>query len=359
VVWAGILGASLTLNALSSGSSFGATAVLTGGTLGVLGAVWCGAAASGKLDLGTHGTPPGAPPLTPLGVLSALPFAVWFFLAVEELPLARDDCAAPTRDIPRALVVCVLALTGLAVGTLCVSCALPSPGVAALATSSAPIRDTVRGVFGHGLASLVLCIAAILGLLASLHSILYAAAHQYTSMAHAGFVPGPLPPKWENLGALATVACLSFGLSVLVWRTGGSGHVGAALLQLSVLGAIVSYGVCLLAAVALRCRRPGLVPGFKSPLGVPGALFALAFCGVIVVTLVVLDASARWACLVGVGWAGLLGVYALARGHKGRGRGRGRGWAPGPLAATAGRSGSHTGPEEMLLVAGAAEEEAA
>ena len=65
--------------------------------------------------------------------------------------------------------------------------------------TSAPIRDTVRSVFGHGGFSVFLCVAAIIGLLASLHSILYAAAHQYTSMAHAGFVPSWFSARRENL----------------------------------------------------------------------------------------------------------------------------------------------------------------
>jgi ethanolamine permease len=36
------------------------------------------------------------------GVFYALPFAIWFYLAIEELPLAAEESADPKRDIPRA-----------------------------------------------------------------------------------------------------------------------------------------------------------------------------------------------------------------------------------------------------------------
>ncbi len=62
-------------------------------------------------------------------------------------------------------------------------------------------------------------------------------------------------------GSLLVVALLSFAISVLMWRT-GSGSVGAALLQLSVLGAMVSYVVCLSASIVLT-RRGDLTPAFK------------------------------------------------------------------------------------------------
>ncbi len=36
-----------------------------------------------------------------LGVWSALPFAIWFFLAVEGVPLAAEETADPARNVPR------------------------------------------------------------------------------------------------------------------------------------------------------------------------------------------------------------------------------------------------------------------
>ena len=48
---------------------------------------------------------PGQSAFLPHGVLPilfALPFAMWFFLGIEELPLAAEESHNPERDIPRA-----------------------------------------------------------------------------------------------------------------------------------------------------------------------------------------------------------------------------------------------------------------
>lgn len=41
-------------------------------------------------------------PFGVLGILYALPFAIWFFLGIEELPLAAEESHNPSKDIPRA-----------------------------------------------------------------------------------------------------------------------------------------------------------------------------------------------------------------------------------------------------------------
>ena len=39
-----------------------------------------------------------------VGVLAALPFAVWLFLAIEELPLAAEESVDPKKDMPKGLI---------------------------------------------------------------------------------------------------------------------------------------------------------------------------------------------------------------------------------------------------------------
>ena len=38
------------------------------------------------------------------GIFPAIPFAIWFYLAIEELPLAAEESHDPKRDIPRATI---------------------------------------------------------------------------------------------------------------------------------------------------------------------------------------------------------------------------------------------------------------
>ena len=39
------------------------------------------------------------------GVLAALPFAVWLFLAIEQLPLAAEESVDPKRDMPKGIML--------------------------------------------------------------------------------------------------------------------------------------------------------------------------------------------------------------------------------------------------------------
>src|SRR5918995_6768666 len=52
-----------------------------------------------------------------LPILFALPFAMWFFLGIEELPLAAEESVNPTKDIPRAGFIArgTLIVTGILV----------------------------------------------------------------------------------------------------------------------------------------------------------------------------------------------------------------------------------------------------
>ena len=55
------------------------------------------------------------------GVLGAMPFAIWFFLAIEELPLAAEESTDPRRDMPRGIVLGLLTLIVAAFATLVLS----------------------------------------------------------------------------------------------------------------------------------------------------------------------------------------------------------------------------------------------
>ena len=50
---------------------------------------------------------PGHGPFLPFGVhgiLASLPFAVWLFLGIEQIPLAAEEAADPKRDMPKGIM---------------------------------------------------------------------------------------------------------------------------------------------------------------------------------------------------------------------------------------------------------------
>ncbi len=38
------------------------------------------------------------------GIFKSLPFAIWFFLAIEEVPLAAEESMDPRRDVPKGSI---------------------------------------------------------------------------------------------------------------------------------------------------------------------------------------------------------------------------------------------------------------
>ncbi len=73
---------------------------------------------SNLTNIAVDGGAAGASALLPhgyLGIWAAIPFAIWFFLAIEGVPLAAEETANPERNVPRGIIA------GMAV--LLVTCA--------------------------------------------------------------------------------------------------------------------------------------------------------------------------------------------------------------------------------------------
>ena len=106
-----------------------------------------------------------------LPILFALPFAMWFFLGIEELPLAAEESHNPSRDIPRAGLVArtTLIVTGLLVLFLNTGIV----GASSIAGAGEPLLDGFRAIVGDQAAA-VLALFALVGLLASLQGIMFA-----------------------------------------------------------------------------------------------------------------------------------------------------------------------------------------
>jgi len=86
------------------------------------------------------------------GIFPALPFAIWFYLAIEELPLAAEESHDPKRDIPRATIWGLNTLVLFAVLTLFLNTGVDG-GAKVIGVSATPLFDGFIGVFGEGTAA--------------------------------------------------------------------------------------------------------------------------------------------------------------------------------------------------------------
>jgi ethanolamine permease len=212
-------------------------------------------------------------------VLLVIPFAMWFFLGIEELPLASEETKNPQRDIPRAGIVALITLLVCAVAIFIVNTGVN--GTEEIQKSGQPLLDGFALMVPKSLQGL-LAIFALVGLLASLQGIMFAYGRNMYSLSRAGYYPKVLSltsKRQTPAIALIVGAVIGFVLLVIVDRAaaiGGQVSVigGAVVLNIAIWGAVVSYLMQMVSFVMLRRKFPNAKRPYVSPTGVAGAVIA-------------------------------------------------------------------------------------
>ncbi len=304
----------VTLNAWGAAASFRFAVVIAVLSLFVLVIFATTALFSGRLDVGALSDikPTGGGssflPFGASGILFALPFAIWFFLGIEELPLAAEETHTPQRDIPKGSVAGML--------TLLVSAALVlvlNPmvvGSDALQNSGEPLLDGFRAIFPNSNIAALLSLFALTGLVASFQGIMFAAGRNVYSLSRAGYYPqffSLTGRRQTPYAALLLTAAVGILATIVVPLALSLDNVTFAnsLLLVAVFGAVLAYVLQMLSFVILRRKYATVVRPYRSPVGTAGAWFA----GIVAaVTLVYLPFNESYRTPV----LGILGLYVLA-----------------------------------------------
>ncbi len=253
--------------------------VVTGLAMAVLAVFYVSALVTGAFDSdllfniepsdghSARGLPHGWP-----GVFRTLPFAIWFYLAIEQLPLAAEEAHDVVKDMPKALIFGILTLLALSLFTLVLNTGVGG-GAAAMGKPLAPLAKGFLAVFGEGILAKSLTVLALAGMIASFHTIIYAYGRVLFALSRAGYIPRWISLTSRNhtpyvaliLGAVVGLLC------TLAIQLSGEEGVGATLLNMAVFGAVLSYTMVMVAYIKLRITRPDLERPYRSPLGIPGA----------------------------------------------------------------------------------------
>ncbi len=252
------------------------------------------------------------------GIFKNLPFAIWFYLAIEELPLAAEESMDPKKDIPKATMWGIGALIIFGIATLILNTGTSS-GAAGIGATGEPLFQGFKDIFGEGTGAALLALVAVVGLVASFHTIIFAAGRNIFSLSRAGYFP-----KWLSIThgtrktpyvALLVTGVVGYGLAWWINESAGT-NVGAALLTMAVFGAVISYFMQMLAFILLRKKMPNIDRPYRSPVGVWGAAVAGIIALVSLVSLY-LDKSYRPG-VVGTAIWFILGLmyFAVAGRHR-------------------------------------------
>ncbi len=235
-------------------------------------------------------------PLGYMGIWAAVPYAIWFFLAVEGVPLAAEEAKDPTKSLPRGLIGSMLILATFAILILVLG--VGAAGANLLKDSGAPLVDALVAVYGQNtwLASFV-NVVGLAGLVASFFSIIYAYSRQIFALSRAGYLPTSLSLTNKNKApylAIIIPGIIGFGLSLT-----GEGDL---LILMAVFGATISYVLMMLSHIKLRMSRPDMHRPYKTPGGIVTSSIALVLAAIAVIAGFLVNPKV---------WFMAAGIYAL------------------------------------------------
>ncbi len=194
------------------------------------------------------------------GMFAALPYAVWFYLAIEGVAMVAEEVKEPRRNIPKGYITGLITLALLAFGVMIFTggitdwrklSSLDYPLPAAISIALGPNSPLTKVFAGIGL----------FGLIASFHGTILASSRQVFAMARSGYLPRALARISQRFETPQWAVIASGAVSVVALYTGKTGQV----VIISVMGAIVMYIMSMVSLFILRKKEPAMQRPFKAP----------------------------------------------------------------------------------------------
>jgi len=207
------------------------------------------------------------------GVFAALPFAIWFYLAIEGVAMVAEEVKDPQRTIPRGYIYGIVTLVLLAFGVM-----FFTGGVTdwhTLARIDYPLPEAISAVLGKQNSwTKVFAGIGLFGLVSSFHGVIISYSRQLYAVARDGYLPKVLArvnSKHRTPNVAMVVGGLVGIIALWLFNTGD-------VITLSALGAVVMYIISMISLFVLRRKQPHLERPFKVPLypWFPGIALILA-----------------------------------------------------------------------------------
>jgi ethanolamine permease len=218
------------------------------------------------------------------GMFAAIPFAIWFFLAIEGVAMAAEEAKDPKRSIPIAYITGILTLVFLAVGVMVF--AGGAGDWTQLANINDPLPQAMKFIVGENSGWLhILVWLGLFGLVASFHGIIMGYSRQIFALSREAFLPSyfaKLHPRFKTphrailAGGFVGIAAIYSDSFITI----GGQSLTANIVTMSVFGAILMYILSMLSLFKLRQAEPSMLRPFRAPLYPFFPAFAL-FCALI------------------------------------------------------------------------------
>ncbi|MCB9303240.1 MAG: ethanolamine permease [Lewinellaceae bacterium] len=227
------------------------------------------------------------------GAFAALPFAIWFFLAIEGVANVAEETINPQRNVLIGFGSAILTLVALCLLTFIASIGVggwetivfPAPGGA---PSDSPLPLAMAQTVGQGhLLYKAVAFIGLFGLVASFHGIILAAGRATFEFGRVGFAPaffGKVQPKFKTP---ANALLANMGIGIVALLTGKTAEI----ITIACFGALTLYIISMISLLVLRKKEPGLERPFRVPLYPWFPIIALAIAGIAFLAITVYNLS--------------------------------------------------------------------
>ncbi len=200
------------------------------------------------------------------GIFAAIPFAIWFFLAIEGVANVAEEAINPQRTILIGFGSAILTLV-----ILCVLTFASSVGVAGWeaivykadgTTSDSPLPLALGHIVGNNnvLYHLLITIG-LFGLVASFHGIILAAGRSVFEFGRVKFAPTFLGKIHSKFKTPSNALLINMVIGIIALLTGKTSEI----ITISVFGALTLYIISMISLLQLRKHEPQMTRPFKVP----------------------------------------------------------------------------------------------
>ena len=223
------------------------------------------------------------------GAFAALPFAIWFFLAIEGVANVAEETINPQRNILIGFGSAILTLVFLCILTFFTSVGVDGwEGVVyppnSMTPSDSPLPLALANSVGESsiLYTLVSFIG-LSGLIASFHGIILASGRSTFEFGRVGFAPrslGKIHPRFKTPHKALLV---NMAIGIIALFTGRTVEI----ITIAAFGALTLYIISMVSLLVLRKKEPRLERPFKVPLYPFSPLIALVFASIALVAVTI------------------------------------------------------------------------
>ena len=202
------------------------------------------------------------------GIFAAIPFAIWFFLAIEGVANVAEETINPQRNVLIGFGSAIVTLVVLCIFTFSSSIGVAGwEGVVypegSTTPSDSPLPLAIANTVGsdHILYQLI-SVIALFGLVASFHGIILAAGRVTYQFGKTGYAPKQLGEVHGKFKTPSKALLVNMGIGIIALLTGKTGEI----ITIACFGALSLYIIAMISLFALRKKEPDMERPFKVPM---------------------------------------------------------------------------------------------